>query len=175
MRCYAVFNKIFVTLLKSASAVAYVLLMGILFAFPISFFVHVFIPPEFELNSAVVVEVEENDSYLKEAEETTEGWKRIDYRITASSGFCSPYDYVIEELTVKNEDALPAGAEYKVFLDEPSVFDKDNHDKMVVSLYIKTDEEIKASEYMNIEFKCKVYEKNFEEFKVKYGNGKLWK
>ena len=169
------FNKIFVTLLKSASAVAYVFLMGILFAFPISFFVHAFIPPVFELNSAVVVDVEKNDTGLKEAGTDTDGWKRIDYRITASSGLCSPYDYLIEELTVKNEELLPENTEYKVFLDEPSAFDKDNPDKMVVSLYIKTDEEIKASDYMNIEFKCKVYEKNFEEFDVKYGNGKLWK
>lgn len=176
VRCFPVFKRILITLLKSFSVIAYVFLMGILFAFPISYFVHAFIPPVFEINSSNVVQIEANDKNLAAFNENTANWKRIDFNITASSGIASPYDYLVEELTVKNPEIIPYGVEYKVFLDEPSAFDKDNPDDMVVSLYLKTDEEVDEKDFhVSIEFRCTVYEKNLEEFKCKYGNGKLWK
>ncbi len=170
------FEKILVTLLKSASAVAYVFLMALLFAFPINFAVHAFLPPVLVTDEVKETVIESDDEFISSSGESADDWKRIDYSITAHSGWASPYEYLIEEFTVKNEEILSFAEDYKVFLDEPSSFTKDASDEMVISLYIKTSEDIDTEKLSSeTEFKAKVYEKNFAQFKVKYGNGKLWK
>lgn len=173
MRCFSVFEKILINIIKTVSVAAYVFFMGLLFAFPINFAIQAFIPPVLTVNEVGTAAIEENG--IIPAAEINE-WTRIDYKITASSGWASPYDYLIEEFTVKNEDILSEAKEYKVILDEPSVFTKDSPDDMTISLYLRLDGDADASDVMeNVTFKAKVYEKNFAQFKAKYGNGNLWK
>ncbi len=170
------FEKILVTTLKSASAVVYVLIMAALFAFPVSFIIHAFLPPVFTLSRIETSVVEEDDIISDENIEITEGWHRIDYYITASSGKFSPYEYTIEEITLQNDEFLSFAHNYTVLIDEPSYFTKDITDEMVISLYIDTDEEFDINSVCKeAEFKTLIYEKGFGEFKVKYGNGNLWK
>lgn len=170
------FEKILVTALKSASAVIYVIIMIALFAFPVSFIIHAFLPPVFTLSKIETSVVGENDSFLGSSDETTDVWHKIDYYITASSGKFSPYEYTIEEVTLQNDEFLSFADGYKVFIDEPSYFTKDITDEIVISLYINSNEEFDINSVCKeAQFKTLIYEKGFGEFKVKYGNGNLWK
>lgn len=155
------FEKSIITILKSLSAVIYVVIMVALFSFPVSFIVHAFIPPVFSLSKIEYEQV--GDAAEKEY--------RIDYYITASSGKYSPYEYTIDEIALKNDEFLSFAESYEVTLDEPSSFTKDNHDEMIISLHINTEEDFDIQQICKeAEFKTKVYEKGFGEFKVKYGS-----
>lgn len=160
------FEKALITTLKSSSAVIYVITMVALFSFPISFIIHAFLPPVFNLTGIETYADKDNASGTEK-----DGEYRIDFHIEASSGKFSPYEYTIEEITLQDDSFLDFADSFKVILDEPSHFTKDEPDEMTVSLYIYTDEEFDINAVCSeAQFKTKVYEKGFGEFKVKYGS-----
>lgn len=161
------FEKSLIKILKSLSAVIYVIIMLALFAFPVSFIVHAFLPPEFNLNSIYFEQLSES------TEAPSENGYRVDYNVTASAGRYSPYEYTIEAIALTDDEFLSFAEGYEVVIDETSYFTKDIHDEIIISLYIYTDENIDIESLCTkAQFKTKIYEKGFREFKIKYGEDK---
>lgn len=163
------FEKTVISILKSMSAVIYIVIMLVLFSSPAIFIYQAFRPPVFSFDTVAVPTDLKEDEYLSSIGESPEDWQRIDYKMTASAGEFSPYNYKIDEFIIEENEILDEAEAYKVILDEPLEFSNEEADSFTLSLYIKSEENIDLEELTkSAEFKAKSYEKGFSEFSVKY-------
>ena len=159
-------EKTVISLLKSGSAVIYVLLFLLIFSMPVIFIFQAFMPPVFTLDT---VALEENFSGDEIITENPEAWQKIQLTLSASAGKFSPYSFYIEEFVLA-ADALSA-EETKLFLDEPVYCTKDSTDTFTLTLYIKGAEDVRE-QIGNLSFKASDYTKSFGEFILKFIDGK---
>lgn len=161
------FEKTVITILKSGAAVAYVFIMLILFSVPVLFVWQAFVPPVFTFDSVSIPDSLDGDENITDAQ--TNGWYRIDYNMTASSGILSPYSYKIEQFTAEENEILQQFSDYKVTIDAPLEFSNTEDDSFILSLYIKSDTTPDFDEITKtVTFKAVNYEKSFSEFSVTY-------
>ncbi len=160
------FEKTVINILKSGAAVVYVLIMLTLFSAPVLFIVQAFAEPTFQFDLVSIPDSLEGDEFLKEE---TDGWYRIDYCMTASSGKFSPYSYKISQFTAEENEFLASFEDYKITIDEPLEFSNIKDDSFTLSLYIKSDTEPDFTQITkSVTFKAVNYEKSFGEFYVTY-------
>ena len=159
-------EKTVISLLKSGSAVIYVLLFLLIFSMPVIFIFQAFMPPVFTLDS---VAIEENFTGDEIITENPGDWQKIELSLTARAGKFSPYSFSIDEFSL-TADELQA-AETKLFLDEPVYCTKDSSDPFTLTLYIKGAEDVREL-IDDISFKASDYTKSFGEFKLKFIDGK---
>lgn len=163
------FEKIVIALLKSMSAVVYVIIMLTLFSVPVIFIYQAVKPPVFTVLEVIKAEIEEDDEFLLSEGQSSEDFIRIDYTMTASSGKFSPYSYEISEFTVEENEFTEKAGTILVTIDEPLSFSNTENDDFILSVYIEKEY---ASELSGIasslSFKAVNYEKSFSEFSLEH-------
>lgn len=161
-------EKSIITLLKSGSAVIYVLIFCLILSIPVIFIYQAVKPPVFTFEAAAVEESFTGDEVISEE---AESWHKIQFTLSASAGRFSPYSFYIEEFSF-SENVLPEGiSDYRIVLDEPIFCTKDQSDTFTLSVYIKGDTDI--NEFIkDLSFKASDYTKSFGEFKLKFEDGK---
>ncbi len=165
------FEKTVIALLKGLSAVVYAAIFILIFSMPVIFIYQAFKPPVFEFSGAAIITDLSQDSYLLTADENSADWQKIEFSLTASSGALSPYSYIIEEFSAEENEILENAEDYRIVLDAPIEFTKDEKDSFTLSVYVKTDNEAELYELAGtISFKAETYEKSFGEFSLKFGN-----
>lgn len=162
-------EKTVISVLKSGSAVIYVLILGLVLSIPVVFIYQAVKPPVFTFESVAIEESFTGDEVITDSPEK---WQKLSLSMNANSGSFSPYGFYIEEFAVA-DDTLTAGAEeIKIILDEPISCSKDITDPFTLTIYIKGEADLQEFT-KSIALKAVTYEKSFGEFKLKFVDGKV--
>ncbi len=161
-------EKSIITLLKSGSAVIYVLIFCLILSIPVIFIYQAVKPPVFTFDTVAVEEAFSGDEIITE---NADEWQKLQLTLSASAGKFSPYSFYIEEFAFSKDVPTDRIEEYKIVLDEPIFCTKDINDPFTLSVYIKGDADI--NEFIkDLSFKASDYTKSFGEFKLKFEDGK---
>ena len=161
-------EKSIITLLKSGSAVIYVLIFCLILSIPVIFIYQAVKPPVFTFDTVAVEEAFSGDEIITE---NADEWQKLQLTLSASAGKFSPYSFYIEEFDFSKDVPIDRIEEYKIVLDEPIFCTKDINDPFTLSVYIKGDTDI--NEFIkDLSFTASDYTKSFGEFKLKFEDGK---
>lgn len=133
-------EKILLPFYSAVSLVIYIVLLVGILAIPVLFASQAYVSLDFDLEDISVSPASAEDAafsqFLSQNNYRSDGWYRIDYRMSVGTPKLSPYSYTVRGFALKAPVDFKKTGAYFLSLDAPLAFSRAERDDFVLSLYV---------------------------------------